>query len=150
MANLSPTSPNVSSIGEVFDRLNEIFLTPLVGNHCVTGGLQVDSTPYYKFSFVPARGEYNIANHTRRTVILYQTLSIGYTSTCCAGQPFTILYIFIQGHMHTWLNKLSFHNNIWYFGLSEHEYVVELAYLSLYYIIPLVTAHGCLTRFDYG
>ena len=64
MANLSPTSPNMSSIGEVWDRLGKTFLTSLVRNHWATGGLRVNSIPYYNHSFVPARGEYNIAKHT--------------------------------------------------------------------------------------
>ena len=64
MANLSLTSPNMSSIGDVCNRLGKTFLTLIVGNHWATGGLQVNSTPDYNLSFVPALGEYNIANHT--------------------------------------------------------------------------------------
>ena len=44
MAQLSRTSPNVCSIGEVFDGLDKIFLTSLVGNHWATGGLRVNSS----------------------------------------------------------------------------------------------------------
>ena len=40
MENLPLTSPNASSIKEVCDRLDKIFLTPLVGNHWVTGELR--------------------------------------------------------------------------------------------------------------
>ena len=64
MANLSLTSPNRSSIGEVCNRLGKTFLTPLVGNHWATGGLRVVLTQDYNLSFVPARGEYSVANHT--------------------------------------------------------------------------------------
>ena len=69
MANLSPTSPNMSSIGEVCDRLNKTFLTSIVGNHWATGGLRVNLTPDYNHSFVPARGEYNTADHTKKKYI---------------------------------------------------------------------------------
>ena len=62
MANLSTTSPNMSSIGEVCDRLGKTFLTSLVSNHSATGGLRVNATQDYYLSFVPARGEYNIAD----------------------------------------------------------------------------------------
>ena len=41
MAYLSRTSPNLSSIGEVCDRLGKTFLTSLVGNPWATGGLRV-------------------------------------------------------------------------------------------------------------
>ena len=44
MDNLYPTSPNMSSIREVCDRLGKTFLTSLVGNHWATGGLLVNST----------------------------------------------------------------------------------------------------------
>ena len=54
MANLSPTSPNMISIGEVYNRLGKTFMTSLVGNHWATGGLQVNSTPDYNLSFDPA------------------------------------------------------------------------------------------------
>ena len=64
MTNLSQTSPNMSSIGEVCDMLGKTFLTSLVCNHWATGGLRVNSTPDYNLSFVPARGEHNIAGHT--------------------------------------------------------------------------------------
>ena len=65
MANLSPTKhKNMSSIAEVCDMLGQTFLTSLVGNHCATGGLQVNSTPDYNLSSVPAQGEYNIADQT--------------------------------------------------------------------------------------
>ena len=64
MANLSLTSPNMNSIGEVFKRLGKTFLMSLVGNHWATGGLRVNSTPDYNLSFVPPQGEYNIADHT--------------------------------------------------------------------------------------
>ena len=64
MANSSPTSPNMNSIGEVCDRLGKTFLTSLVGNHLATSGLRVNSTPDYNLSFVLAQGEYNIADHT--------------------------------------------------------------------------------------
>ena len=40
------------------------FLTTIVGNHWATGGLWANSTPDYNLSFVPARGEYKIADHT--------------------------------------------------------------------------------------
>ena len=43
MAHLSGTSTNMSSIGEVCDRLVKPFLTSLVGNHWATGGLWVNS-----------------------------------------------------------------------------------------------------------
>ena len=39
MAHLSRTSPNMSSIGEVCDRLGKTFLTSLVGNHWAAGVL---------------------------------------------------------------------------------------------------------------
>ena len=65
MANLSLTSPNMSSIVEVCDRLGKTFLTSLVGNHLATSGLQVNSTSEYNLSVVTARGEYNIADHTK-------------------------------------------------------------------------------------
>ena len=39
MAHLSWTSPNMSSIGEVPDRLSKTLLMSLVGNHWATGGL---------------------------------------------------------------------------------------------------------------
>ena len=64
MANLSPTSPNIGSIGELCNRLSKTFLTSLVGNHWATGGLRVNSTPDYNLSIVPAQGEYNIVDHT--------------------------------------------------------------------------------------
>ena len=44
MAHLSRTSPNMSPIREVCDRLGKIFLTSLVGNHWATGGLRVNSS----------------------------------------------------------------------------------------------------------
>ena len=50
MANLSPPSPNMSSIGEVCDMLGKTFLTSLVGNHWATDRLQVNWTPYYNLS----------------------------------------------------------------------------------------------------
>ena len=43
MAHLSRTSPNISSIVEVCNRLGKTFLTSLVGNHWATGGLLVNS-----------------------------------------------------------------------------------------------------------
>ena len=61
MANLFPTSPNMSSTQEVCDRLSN---TSLVDNYWATGGLLVNSTQDYIISFVPAWGEYNIADHT--------------------------------------------------------------------------------------
>ena len=64
MANISPTSPNMRSIGEICDRLGKTFLTSLVGSHWVTGGLQVKSTADYNLSFVPPQGQYIIADHT--------------------------------------------------------------------------------------
>ena len=43
MAHLSRTSPNMSSIGEVCDRLGITFLTSFVSNHWASGGLRVNS-----------------------------------------------------------------------------------------------------------
>ena len=63
-AHLSRTSLNMSSIGEVFNRLGKTFLTSPVRNRWATGGLRVNSTPDYNLSCVPARGEYNIADQT--------------------------------------------------------------------------------------
>ena len=64
LANLSPTSLNMSSIKEVCDRFGKTFLTSLVGNTWATGGLWVNLTPDNNLPFVPPQGEYNIANHT--------------------------------------------------------------------------------------
>ena len=64
MADLSRTSPNMNSIREVCDRLGKTFLMSLVRNHWATGGLQVNSTTDCNISFVPAQGEYNIADPT--------------------------------------------------------------------------------------
>ena len=64
MSSSSPTSPNMSSFGKVCNRLGKTFLTSLVIKHWATGGLRVNFTPDYNLSFVPARGEYNIAGHT--------------------------------------------------------------------------------------
>ena len=44
MVHLSQTSPNMSSIEEVCDRLSKTFLMSLVGNHWATGGLRVNSS----------------------------------------------------------------------------------------------------------
>ena len=63
MASFSPTSPIMSSIREVCNRLDKTFLTPLVDNHWATGGLLVNLTPNFNLFFVRARGEYNIADH---------------------------------------------------------------------------------------
>ena len=64
MANMSPTSPSMSSFGEACNRLGKTFLTSLVGDDWASGRLQVNLTPDYNLSYVRARGEYNIANHT--------------------------------------------------------------------------------------
>ena len=53
MAHLSRTSPNMSSIGEVCNRLGKTFLASIVGNHW--------ANPILSLFFVPARQEYNIA-----------------------------------------------------------------------------------------
>ena len=42
MAHLSPTSPDMSSIGEVCDSLGKTFLTSLVGNLWATCRLRVN------------------------------------------------------------------------------------------------------------
>lgn len=42
MAHLFRTSQNMSSIGEVCDRLGKTFLTSLVSNHWANGGLLVN------------------------------------------------------------------------------------------------------------
>ena len=57
----------MSSIGEVCGSLGQTLLTSLVGYRwaTATGGPRVTLTPDYDVSFVPARGEYNIANHTK-------------------------------------------------------------------------------------
>ena len=47
ITHLSPTSSNMSSIGEVSERLGKTFLTSLAGNHWATGGTRVNSTPDY-------------------------------------------------------------------------------------------------------
>ena len=44
MAHLSQTPPNMSSIGEVCDRLGKTFLMSLLGNLSATGGLRVNSS----------------------------------------------------------------------------------------------------------
>ena len=44
MANLSPCSPNMSSIAEICDKLGKTFLTSLVGNYWATDGLRVNLT----------------------------------------------------------------------------------------------------------
>ena len=54
MENLSLPLTNMSSIGEVCDRLGKTFLTSLVGNHWPTGGLQVNLTSEINLSFVLA------------------------------------------------------------------------------------------------
>ena len=56
IAHLSRTSPNMSSIGEVCDRLGKTFLTSLVGNLWAIGGLRVNSTPDYNLPLVPLKG----------------------------------------------------------------------------------------------
>ena len=43
MAQISWTSPNMSSIGEVCDRLGTTFLMSFVSNHWASGGLRVNS-----------------------------------------------------------------------------------------------------------
>ena len=65
MVHLPGTSPNMSSILNVYNRLGKTFLTSLISNHWATGGLWVNTTPNYNLSCVPARGEYNIADHTK-------------------------------------------------------------------------------------
>ena len=55
---------NMSSTGEVCDGLGKTFLMSLVSNHWAIGGLRVNLNPDYNLSFVPARGDYNIADHT--------------------------------------------------------------------------------------
>ena len=54
MANLSLTSPIMSSIGEVCDRLGKTFLMSLVGNYWATGRLRMNLTPDYNISVVSA------------------------------------------------------------------------------------------------
>ena len=44
MAHLAQTPTNMSSIGEVCDRLGKTFLMSLLGNHRATGGLRVNSS----------------------------------------------------------------------------------------------------------
>ena len=44
MSHLSQTSPNMSSIREVCDRLGKTFLKSLVGNHWATRGLLMNSS----------------------------------------------------------------------------------------------------------
>ena len=53
MVILSPTSPNMSLIGEVCDMLVKKFLTSLVGNHWANGVFLVNLTQYYNLSFIP-------------------------------------------------------------------------------------------------
>ena len=66
MAHLSQTPPNMSSIGEVCDRLGKTFLMSLLGNHRATGALRMNSSSVKGgLSFVPARGECNIADDTQ-------------------------------------------------------------------------------------
>ena len=45
MAHLAQTPTNMSSIGEVCDRLGKTFLMSLLGNLSATGGLRVNSSP---------------------------------------------------------------------------------------------------------
>ena len=49
MANLSPTSPSMSLIREVCDKLVKTFLTSLFDNHWANGGLLVNSTQFIIF-----------------------------------------------------------------------------------------------------
>ena len=44
MAHLAQTPTNMSSIGEVCDRLGKTFLMSLLGNLSATGGLRVNSS----------------------------------------------------------------------------------------------------------
>ena len=67
MEHLSQTSPNMSSIKEVLDRLGKTFLTSFVGNHWATGGLRVNSYSGEGGLIIflcSCRGEYNIADDT--------------------------------------------------------------------------------------
>ena len=66
ITHLSRPQPNVSFIGEGCNSLGKKSLASLVGNHWATGELWrelvLGEGMAYKLSFVPAQGEFNIAD----------------------------------------------------------------------------------------
>ena len=76
MAHLAQTPTNMSSIGEVCDRLGKTFLMSLLGNLSATGGLRVNSSSVkggvISFSLFLLEGMQYCRGHTRQPVwVLY-------------------------------------------------------------------------------